>query len=524
MKVNRTHFFSFFLMALVLFPVFVFLFKVPLLQFPASSEWFEVFISTLLQAGLSAFFSVLLGIFGALGLCAFSNIPNRYRKKRNLQRPSLPLGENKKTPGKSKTDWNSIKKKGLELFCLLPALLPPLIPVLAWINVFEFFYHFPFSFYSVLAIHICMNVGFTSVFFFRLFQNQTGSLPAWAFLHGVSRLYFLKKILFFEFRKDIILIFLLIFSFCFTSFSVPLLIGGVSGQTMEVFIAEKLKDPATWPEAMALFTIETVFIFIFFILLYGREEKEVRIVKQTEPLYLLPCLPFLILPVLPSLLIFLGLGDVFSSEAVWRDLFTIKESVAMAVIQTLFVGIGTGLLVLFLLAFVAFCLRDLFLRHFLVAYSGASVAFMGFAFLLIGSDGPITVGMKWSVGLALLFLPTLYRLMGESLLRRLKNQIQLADLMGASRGLSFIKVIWPQCAGVFFFLSGIAAFWACGDFAYSSIVAGEQTHLALLIQDLFSSYRFELATVLTWFLILSGTFCFSLFAGGAFVLYKKSYL
>ena len=369
-----------------------------------------------------------------------------------------------------------------------------------------------------------MNVGLVSVFFFRLFQNQTGYLPDWAFLHGITRWSFLKRILFFEFRKDVVLIFLLIFSFCFTSFSVPLLVGGVSGQTVEVFIAEKLKDPATWPEAMALFTVETIFIFIFFIFLYGKGSTSVQIVNRKEKLYLLPCFPFVILPILPSLLIFFGLGDFFSSETVWPDLFTIRGSVIIAVIQTLCVGVGTGLIVLFLLSFVAFCLRDLFLRRFLIAYSGASVAFMGFAFLLIGSDGLVAVNIKWSIGLSLLFLPALYRLMGESLLRRLKNQIQLVDLMGAGRILSFVKIVWPQCASSFFFLSGIAAFWACGDFAYSSIVAGEQGHLALLIQDLVASYRFELATVLTWFLIFSGIFCFSLFAGGALVLRKKSHL
>ena len=369
-----------------------------------------------------------------------------------------------------------------------------------------------------------MNVGLVSVFFFRLFQNQIGDLSTWAFLHGVTRLSFLQKILFFELRKDIILIFLLIFSFCFTSFSVPLLVGGVNGQTIEVFIAEKLKDPTTWPEAMTLFLVETLFIFIFFLLLYGKTGKINKMVKERINVYLLPYLPFVALPLLPSLFLFLGLGSFFSSETVWREFLFIKDYVAIAIVQTFFVGIGTGLLVLFLLSLVAFCLRDIFLRRFLIAYSGASVAFMGFAFLLLGSDGPIAVGIKWSFGLALLFLPTLYRLMGESILRRLKNQIQLADLMGAGRVLSFVKITWPQCARTFLFLSGIAAFWACGDFAYSSIVAGEQVHLALLIQELFSSYRFELATVLTWFLILSGIVCFSLFAGGAFVLHKKSYL
>ena len=482
---------GFLLMALVLFPIFVFLFKIPLLRFPTSSQWFEVLLSTLLQAGLSAFFSVLFGVFGALGFCY---VFPKY-----------------------------IKKGGVELFCLLPALLPPLVSVLAWVNVSEFFIHFPFSFSSVLAVHVLMNIGLVSVFFSRLFCTQTGDLSAWAFLHGVNRWQFLKKILFFEMRKDIILIFLLIFSFCFTSFSVPLLVGGVSGQTLEVFIAEKLKDPFTWPEAMALFLVETVFIFIFFSLLYGRREKEAQI-KEKKKLYLLPCFPFMVLPVLPALLIFFGLGDVFSSKTIWQDLFTIRMSVIVAGIQTVLVGIGTGICVLLLFSAVTFCLRDFFLRRFLVAYSGASVAFMGFAFLLIGSDGQVAVVLKWSLGLSLLFLPALYRLMGESLLRRLKNQIQLVDLMGAGKIMSFTKVTWPQCASTFFFLSGIAAFWACGDFAYSSIVAGELGHLALLIQDLFASYRFELATALTWLLIFIGVFCCSIFAGVAFVLHKKSCL
>ena len=127
-------------------------------------------------------------------------------------------------------------------------------------------------------------------------------------------------------------------------------------------------------------------------------------------------------------------------------------------------------------------------------------------------------------GFKFAFLPALYRLMGESVLRRLTNQINLADLMGAGKTMSFVRIIWPQCAGVFFLLAGVAAFWACGDFAYSSIVAGGESHLALLIQDLFASYRFDLAVALTWLLILSAILCFALFAGLAFVFEKNKNL
>ena len=490
---------SFGVLALLLFPVFFFIFKSSFLSIPSSSQWIEVLFSTTCLAGLSAILSVFLGIIGALGLSATSH---------------------------HKYSW------GLELFCLLPALLPPLVSILSWLNVSEFFFHFPFSFSAVLITHVLMSVGLVSVFFSRLFCRQIGQLSTWAYLHSLSRWALLKKLLFFELKQDLILIFLVIFAFCFTSFSVPLLVGGVSGQTLEVFIAEKLKQPSTWSEALFLFAIETGFIFLFFsFLLYKQKNLRVLTRDISHKLYLLPYFPFIVFPLLPSLFIFLGLGGPWKNflftgggEIIWEEFLGIKQLVFTAWIRTLFVGIGTGISVFLLFSVVVYFLRDLFLRKFLLAYTGSSAAFMGFAFLLLGSESPFEVWFKWCLGLSLLFLPTLYRLMGESVLMRLKNQIDLVDLMGASRNFSFFKIIWPQCIPTGLFLSGIAAFWACGDFAYSSIVAGDQVHLALLIQDVFSLYRFELATILNWLLILTGLICFYLFARVGFVLHQKSYL
>ena len=482
---------------LILFPFFfVFLFKNFVLHLPSSSEWQRVFLSTFAQAGLSAFLSVSLGILGALGLLSLVEKPK--------------------------------KQAMLELFCLLPALVPPLITVMAYINISELFMAsgYPFSFYSVLIVHVLMNIGLSACFFCRLFQRQSGLWPPFAFLHGANRWFLLKKLLLFEFRKDLILIFLLVFSFCWTSFSVPLLVGGVGGQTLEVFIAEKLKDPTTWPEALSLFMIETSFIFLFFLLLYGNpqnagwqdefsaDEQNLNKPLHSKKLYLLPCRPLLVLPLLPSLLLIGGLigpGLFSGQDGVWPDMILIKSVIYKAWAQSLLMGIGAGVLTFALLSLVAFALRDLFLSRFLVAYTGASTAFMGFAFLLIEAENGFSIYLKWTLGLSLLFLPALYRLKGESLLSRLRAEAQVANLMGASTWMSFAKIIYPQCLKTFFFLSGVSAFWAVGDFAYSSIVAGEQNHLALLIQDLLGSYRLKLATTLTWLLIVTGAFCFCLF-------------
>ena len=483
------------LIAGVLFPFFIFLFKARALHAPLDGEWVGVLFSTLLQAGLSAGISILLGVWGALGLCAFARVS-----------PNL---------------------RAMELFCLLPALLPPLVCVLSWVNTGEWFFRIPFSFYTVLCAHVLMNTGLVAVFFFRLFgSSAVRELSDWAFLHGAGRFLFLKSLLFFELKKDLALIFLLVFSFCFVSFSVPLLVGGGSGQTLEVFIAETLKNPAEWPYALFLFVIETVFLFLFFSLLYGISAKSPapdlefgKRLRSVSPLLSLKsALPVVLFP---SLLLCLGFAAFLFSYSAWQEVFLIKESVFTAWAGTLLTGLSTGCVSLFLLSLVAFCARSVFLRQFLVAYTGASAAFMGFAFLVMGGDSSLEVLLKWSWGLGLLFLPALYRLMGESVLSRLKEQVALADLMGAGRWMSFARVIWPQCMGAFLFLSGVAAFWACGDFAYSSIVAGDQWTLALLAQDLFASYRFEQAGLITGLLIFTGAGCFLLFAGGAFVLYKK---
>ena len=503
------------LIIVILCPAVVFLFQIPHLRLPTSNEWFFVLLSTFAQAGLSALFALFFGILGAFGLCAFTQpLPRKYNPLSFLSQTGL--GQAILNPINVPTKTGCQTKHVVELLCLLPAFLPPLVTVLAYINVSEWFFRFPFSWSAVLSVHVLMNIGLSAVFISRLWSHHTGDLSAYAFLHGATKWLFLKKLLFFELRKDMILLFLLVFSFCWTSFSVPLLVGGVSGQTIEVFIAEKLKVPEAWPEAMALFALQTVFLLTFFLFLYGKERPKIT-QEEEQKLYLLPCWPWVIFPLFSPFLILSGLVAPLMrtfTNRVWADIWLIKVDIISAYLQSLLVGLGVGLATFAGLSIVAYCLRDLFLRHFLLAYTSASTAFMGFAFLLLGTDSLGAVWLKWVFGLSLLFLPALYRLRGEQVLARLKEQDQVAQLMGASPKMIFRKIIHPQCQKAFWFLSGVASFWAIGDFAYSSIVAGDQSHLALLIQELLASYRLELATLLIWLLICTGTFCFLILAIG----------
>ena len=483
----KSHILSILLISFILCPIVIFFYKISIINLSLDDQWIRVFINTVVQASVSALLSIVLGIPGALGFCALSKNP--YLR------------------------W-------IELISILPAVLPPLMSVLAWMNVTEYFFRMPFGWSSVIATHVLMNVGLVSVLLARVF-SAAGGVSAWALVHGVKRSGFIIKCLFYEWKSHLVLIFIIIFSFCFTSFSVPLLVGGASGQTLEVFIAESLKDPVLWPQAVTIFGIEVVVLFLFFGFLYRQDQKWNLLPKHLfQEVHLLSFLPGLVVALFPSLLLLWGLLGGVSMAGV-RELYSIWPVVFSASVQTVLVGLGTGIGVLFLLCWIGFCLRSFFLRKFLVAYVASTQAFMGFCFLLIGLDNSGWIWFKWSAGLALIFLPALYRLMGEPIISHIKRQVLVADLMGASFWQSFVKIILPQAQLAFFFLAGIAAFWAVGDFAYSGIVALDQQHLALLIQDIIASYRLELASILIWILLIIGIICFAFFVCLGFIFSNK---
>ncbi len=488
--INKEKVLSLLFTLLFLLPLGVFFFKAGGLGLPGDGLGMRVLFSTLLQATFSGMGSVFLGLLGSLGLLALKE--NHF-------------------------------KKLLEGFLLLPLFLPALVTVLAWISVCQWIVPVAFSFQTVLVVHIMMHTGLVAVFFCRLFQqNKAQNLCAYAGLSGNNRWSLLKALVFYEYKKDLILIFLLVFAFCFTSFSVPLLVGGASGGTLEVLIAEKLKIPALWPEALGILSVEIIFLFLFFYVFYCLPQKthfnflnfkeygsSLSTKKQAHPL---PSYGFLGVALFPSVLLVLGLFAGMLSPTAWTELKSITFALPQAVGYTVLVGLGVGALSFALLCLVAFCVQHGFLRKFLLSYHASSTALVGFVFLLAGFDHQVGVFFKWILGLSFLLLPPLYRLMGETVLSPLMGEVRAANLMGASQGLIFTHVLWPRIFSPFLFLSGTAAFWACGDFAYSSIVSySGPGHLALLIQDVFATYRWETAGLLLWLLIFTGGGCFIFF-------------
>ena len=215
--------FSFFLLS----PFFILLFKVGAISSVSFEEVSSALKVTVLQSFASAAVSFIFGLWGALG----------FRSVRSLK-----------------------KRQALEILALLPTLLPSLFVVLSFVNGTSFY-----GLWAIVAVHSLMNIGLVSVLIFHLIESQLGGWTTRAYLEGSSQWYFFRKVVLTYLYKDFLLIFMAVFAFCFTSFTVPLLLGGVEFLTLETLIYEKIKISGLWGEAMTLSLIESFFLVFFLI-------------------------------------------------------------------------------------------------------------------------------------------------------------------------------------------------------------------------------------------------------------------
>ena len=453
-----------FIIVAVSFPFLIFLFKVRHFDLPELSTIISCLSFTFTQAGLSVLVSWAFAVPAALGLLFFF-----------------------KKPIYSVLEWTY----------LIPLFLPPLVIAGGIMNILEYFFKPSFGLSVLVLGHSLTYAGGMAVILSRLLMAKTSGYCEWAVVHGASRLRLIPTLLRFVLKRDLILISLTIFCFCLTSFSLPLLLGGVQNKTLEVLIYEYLKNPQEWPIALGLLSIEILFIFIlsFFIL------KPRSFLNSLKPLPYIHDPKWIFFGLTPVIFIFTGL---------FEGLFFIPEILKLKgfftnVLSTLFLSFSVGIGVILFLVLISLGYSTSYLKKFLMGYGTPSIVLTGFAFLIFAHD---FVYFSWIFGLIILFLPALYRWAGESFLSGLEKQIQTAQTLGANMKMIFQKIIWPQSVHPFCLLGGIAGFWACGDFAYTMITAQGETHLALLAQQLLGRYRTEQGLAVIWIMLFLGSSCF----------------
>jgi thiamine transport system permease protein len=451
-------------------------------------EVWNIFLQTFWQATFSSLFSIVVGFFIALGLI---NI----RSQKALT--------------------------AFEFFFISPQILPTLFVLLSVYQIYAVFETAPAGFLDIVMIHVIINAGFSGVQLSHILKTKIGGFAELAQVEGASALQFFKTTLPYL-KKDLLQLFFTIFVFCFLSFSIPVVVGGRASETLEILIYKKIIAENLLTAALLISLMQFVLLALVGALINARMGVASRLQCYRTVHY--GSRFFIVLPVLAiSLIYFFALRDFVSGASEILRQKIVLESLIQATFGSLVTGLIAGLSVFVLTLILAYFLPKPILSKILFVVTPPSVVFVGLTIFIIGWT-PIANFSGFAllgVCLALLSFFTLYRFGISSLFDGISHQIQVAQSLGASRFLIFKSVVMPQLIQHLCYFSGVAAFWAAGDFALSLFIVPIESNLALFVKMLISRYKLEMATAVIWWMMAVGLFIFLLFKGVGRVAYKR---
>lgn len=474
---------------LLLFLVFPFLFLIYQFQnlvVPDIAELWWAFKNSLTQAFLSAVGSLVFGFWMSLGLTYFSKA---------IFPKSRPF---------------------LDMLCLIPNFLPPLFVLLGILNAVEIF---PMGIPGIVFVHTVINAGLVAVLLAQATEEKVGPVDELSFVEGAGKFLFFRKALLPLLAKDFLLIGLFIFTICFSSFSVPLIVGGGRGTTIEVLIYEKMRLSNDWGGAVVLALLQSAFIGFLALTIHYRghiskdKKVELHLAKSLWGVF-----PIFFASGLLLYGYFQGLSEGSGFEA---SFYGVQSALFHSLLGSLSISLTVGLLTFVGLLTIAYCWPQLWFEKFLNSYMAPSTALACFSLLVLLPNEDWYPFIKIPLAFVMLNLTGLYRLGWDSQLTALKKQYEIAVTLGASQQLIFRHVLLPQVIERSGVLAGLAAVWACGDFAISRILAHRDLTLAMMTETLMSSYRLHQAVILSLSLFLLSAICFMIFAGSGYVLRRK---
>lgn len=472
-------FIQLFLFICLMSPLFFLIFVLSKFNFKIPGDLVSVALNSFVQASASAMLSCALGLCGALGLLSIKD-----KSRRNLA----------------------------EIFVLFPTFLPSLFFLLALLSVVplqSFLTSFGLS--RLVLAHVMLNCGLASCLLATRLEKKLGPHAELALMEGASRLLFLRAT-----RPliivDIISVFALIFFFCLTSFSIPLVLTQGQTLSLEIYLYERILVDGRWSEASVIALLQMCFLVPLFFLVKdrtyssrARSHRNLKIISWD--LGLIP-------PALLSAGIWVGCL-LLVSESMWT--FRNKETNFIYNNLTLFgdsVGEGLkpffGSLMIFLLTSlivsVGLCVLlysqpSAGIKKALYFLSFPSAVVTGFFFLWLPGAGPFLELIKISMALSLLFFGIAARWVLPLWDELLQDQTKQARVLGAQANLIFWTLTLPQALPLMVRSSSWIGFWAIGDFAVSRIIARNDWSLALKAHTLMSSYRINEAGMVALFCI-----------------------
>lgn len=468
--------------------LFIFVLVLPfliILFWSGGIEWGEggatstLLFRSFIQSFLSALFSVFLGYIGAIGLSALK-ISSRY----------------------------------IYFIALLPQGLPPLFLI---IGSMRFFSDYPFGLPAIVYLHTFINIGLIAVWLDSDIRKKLSFMSKTAYLEGCSKLMFWWKTLP-VLKNNLLMCFIFVFALSLSSFSIPLMVGGMQSWSLEIGIYKAIFSYGNWKYAMGLSCIQ-IFI-LYFMTLFLRHKKNIFFLEERDKMILHGVRTFVIFLFIAPLLILSGLWTNWNlGISQLRNAFNSFYPLLEMGMSSLFVGLAVGIGLWIFFSVTLFYQNNKTLEKFLLGFISPSGAIIGFSLIIISYF--YEMGFL-ALGLILAFFTTLYRLGFINRMDSVENQIRVAELLGASRLHIFKSIQWPQMAASIGFLSGLGALWSVGEFAVTGMYLRNNKTLSLLAEQLAASYRLEAATIILLFIFIIGVGLFFTFWRIGYDLGQKS--
>lgn len=409
-----------------------------------------------------------------------------------------------------------------EFMCLVPSFLPTIFLIVCTLSVFS---EYPFNINGVVLLHVLSQIGVCSLVISRIVQDRLTGYYRYIMTVTDSFTQFVRLTLPVV-RRDLIYLSLFYLVYFLTSFSIPLIIAGSSYSTLEVVIHQQVSIDLNWSLASALIFWQLVMVILLMhSLSYFRHSSEdFPILEKQDGFIDYPKLmSFVLLPMAPAGLIVLGFCMSFPN-----GLSTLQSQPELTghafyyFFNSLYLGFLTAGLTFLSLTFICQFFFESSLSSFLKYFITPSYVALSFGMFLIFK--PIGEGLQvapLTLTLCIAFLPTVIRMGFVPRLESLKEQWEMAQLLGGSRWVTFKTVMFPQMAPSIGFLSGLVGVWSVGDYAMSEVISATDFNLGMWIQSLVDQYRWDAAVVLSSLILIAGMMVFLFFWSFSYVANKE---
>ena len=393
--------------------------------------------------------------------------------------------------------------------------------------------NFVFSMTGVIIIHGFYNFPLAMKTISQVWERLSEDEPNAALLLGASKFRIFKTITFPALLNSIAVSFLLIFLFCFFSFIIILLFGGLALTTLEVelYKAARTKLDMNLAAKIALTEISAALILI---LIYSNLQKKMMVQNENlkgirertsikgfgqKTFFSFTIFIIILFLIAPLFSIFLHSTYNVNYTSIFNKFFYFKAWKNIFLSRTFWTALWTSIKIGILTAIVSL-IASLFFAYITVFYNlrkiyavpylplAVSSVMLGFGWLLLSPNGTELILIFAQSSLA---WPFAWTQIQTALLRIPQNIINAAVLLSPDKKTAFFKVIVPMCRkGIFSALAFVFAISA-GDASLPIVLNIPRfNNLALLIFDYASSYRFVESSAVAVVLSLITGFVFFL--------------